>query len=295
MSGKVIIRLDTSKYAEPTQQALDEAKAYVRQRNSYATLLEGLIMEILSDAAKKITQICYKYEVDPVTFTLQSNPQMFAEISEVMDEVEEEIMTLIQQYCSINAGTDSDDIIAYIMGLGRQNRNLTDTLEDYLWRYLYDLEALIASMQIAGHDVNKATTKIVSALVSVYTTPEVKAAMSVPGIAAMYLKSKGIHYDPGTQHPSVGLSNNGAVNVTNMAKITLAMAWNRLQGMSFQNNGAIGYYQLRGSNYPCRSCDDEVGFHLGIEEIFEKPLVHPHCMCYRVPIYLNEEIENLNE
>lgn len=283
MSGKAIMRLDTSVYEEPTQEDFDEAKAFVRERNNYASLLESLIMEILRNAAREITIICYKYNIDPIAFTLQSNDSMYGEIVEVMERVEEEIMQLIQQYSAINAGDDRDSIIAYIMSLGRQNRNLTDTLEDYLWRYLYDIEALIASMQIAGHDVATATTKIVGALQSVYTTPEVRSAMSVPGIAAMYLKSKGIHYDPGTQHPSVGLSNNGAVNVTNMAKITLLMAWRRENLMAMEAEGVAGYYVMRGSSYDCKMCDSNVGFH-NIDDKEHFPPIHPHCCCIAVPI-----------
>ncbi len=290
MSGNVLVRLDTNKYQEPTQEDFDEAKAYIRQRNNYASLLESLIMDILRDAAREITEICYKYNISAEEFTMQANSQMYEEVKAVMDRIFDEIMSLIQNYSSMAATADDDRtaIVDYIMGLGRQNRDLNDTLEEYLWRFLYDLEALIASMKLAEYNVTDASTRIVGALTSVYTTPEVKAAYAVPGMAAMYIRSKGIHYDRGTMHPSVGLSNNGAVNVTNMAKITLAMAWNKYQALDFEGKGAIGYYQLRGSNYPCKSCDDEVGFHRGIADINNKPLVHPHCCCFRIPIFEKE-------
>lgn len=292
MSGKVIIRLDTKKYASPTQKDLDEAKAYIRERNNYAALLEGHILEILRNAAREITEICYKYNIDPVKFELSSNQQMYAEVTAVMDRIFDEIMNYIQEYSLMAADEKEvkDMLLQYIMSLGRQNRNLNDTLEDYMWRYLYDVEALIASMRIADVPVSEAMTKIATALLSVYTTPEVKAAFKVPGVEAMYLKSKGIHYHRGTHIASVGLSNSGAVNVINMAKITLAMAWWRKQSMDFANQGAVGYYQLRGSTYPCATCDGEVGFHRG--GIEDAPYPHPHCCCYRVPIFRKEDIES---
>lgn len=293
MSGKVIMRLNTDLYEEPTQSDLDEAKAFVRQRNNYASLLESMILQILRDAAKEITEICYKYNIDGTEFTLQSNPQMYSEVQAVMDRIFDEIMELIQNYSTMAATTEDEKehLLQYVMALGRENKNLNDTLEEYLWRYLYDLEALIASMKVAEYGVTDASAKIVGALQSVYATPEVRNAFSVPGIAAMYLKSKGVHYHRGTHIATVGLSNSGAVNVVNMAKITLAMAWNRYQATEFEEEGAIGYYQLRGSNYPCHTCDDQVGFHRGIVDIFAKPLVHPHCCCYRVPIFQKQAEE----
>lgn len=297
MSGKVIISLDTTQYKSPTQKDVDDAKAYVRRRNDSTILIESLILEKLRDAAKEITAICYKYNIEPENFVLNANENMYSQITAVMDRIDEEIMEMIEEYSSMAAESaeDKQEIIAYIHGLGRQNRNLQDTLDDYLWRYLYDLEALVASMKLAGVESGKAQTKIAAALLSVYTTPEVVRAMKAPGMKAVYLVSKGVHYDIGTQHPSVGLSNNGAKNVINMAKITVAMAWMRTQAIKFLEEGAVGYYQLRGSLYPCDSCDREVGFHLGLEGIMEKPLVHPHCCCYRVPIYAIEEAEQLTE
>ena len=287
MSNKVTIKLDTSKYQTPTQDDLEQAKDYVKQRNAYANVLESKIDTLLAQAAKDITNICYKYNIEAEDFRITANDDMFNEVSEVMDELEEEILKLIEEY-STACSKDRDRIkalIAFIITLGRQNRNLRGTLENYLNRYLYDLEALIASMKLAKYGSAEAVTKIVSNLHNVYSMPEVRKAMSIASsMSAMYIQSKGIHYDFETGRPTVGLSINGATNVTNMAKITLSIAWMRNQLLDFIENGAAGYYQLRGSNYPCKHCDDEVGFHPGIENI-SSPLPHPHCMCYRIPIF----------
>ena len=52
------MRLDTSVYEDPTQEDFDEAKAFVRERNNYASLLESLIMEILRNAARDHPNYC---------------------------------------------------------------------------------------------------------------------------------------------------------------------------------------------------------------------------------------------
>ena len=67
------------------------------------------------------------------------------------------------------------------------------------------------------------------------------------------------------------------------------MAWIKAQLMDFENLGAIGYIQMRGSNYLCDVCDAETGFHAGLPENLDWP--HPHCQCFRIPVYkIGDEI-----
>ena len=198
---------------------------------------------------------------------------------------ESEILDYIFEY-STRATSDRDHVnalAAWIALLGRGNRNLQDTLDGYLYKTMKDWEAAITALRYEKVAMAAAVTKVKSHLHSIYTMPEVRAAFKkADDFKATYIRSKGV------QKGGVGLSNNGSTNVTNMAKLTLQMAWMREQGIEFDESGAAGYYQLRGSSYPCSLCDDEVGFHKGLEGLYTKPYPHPHCCCYRVPIYLIE-------
>lgn len=284
MAESIKIRLDLSQYKLPTQEDISSAKQFILRRNEYARILEDKIDEILEDAAQEIVTICYKYNVEPKEFYISSqyNKQMMDEIAEVMDRIEAEIISLINEYAT--RCTDDKDKInklaAWIALLGRENRNLQDTLDTYLYKTMKDWEAAIAAMRSAEVEMADAITKIKSNLHGIYTMPEVRTAFNnYNDYKATYIRSRGI------MQGGVGLSNNGSTNVTNMAKITLQMAWMRGQGMEFEESGAVGYYQLRGSSYPCTICDEEVGFHKGLEELYEKPYPHPHCCCYRIPIF----------
>lgn len=147
-----------------------------------------------------------------------------------------------------------------------------------------DWEAAIAALRFANVAMADAVTKVKSNLHSIYTMPEVTDAFKhSDDFNATYIQSHGV------MAGGVGLSNNGSTNVTNMARLTLQMAWMREQGIEFDESGAAGYYQLRGSAYPCSVCDDEVGFHKGLEDLYTKPYPHPHCCCYRIPIFALEE------
>lgn len=282
--SSIRIKLDTSIYRQPTADDIRSAKKFILQRNENARVLADRIDEILEDAAERIVRICYKYDVDPEDFTISSeyNAQMMEEIAEVMDEIEETILQLIYEFAE-KVTTDKNRLkllTAWMATLGRGNRNLRDTLDGYLYKTMKDWEAAIAAMRFAKLSVANAITKIKSNLHTIYTMPEVTQAFKqASSFNATYIRSRGVMVG------GVGLSNNGSTNVTNMAKITIQMVWMRYQAMDFEESGAIGYYQLRGSNYDCKICDDEVGFHPNIQEIYLKSLPHPHCMCYRVPIY----------
>ena len=287
MAESIKIRLDGSKYIFPTSDDIASAKDFVLRRNETARNLEAKIDDCLAELAQHIVTICYRYDVVPEEFEISSryNEQMMSEIADAMDDAESEITNLIYEY-STQSTTDRDRskvLLLWIASLGRNNNNLQTTLDNYLFKMMKDVEAAVAALRKSEVALAAAITKVKSNLHTIYTMPEVQAAFkTASSFNAAYIRTRGV------VKGNVGLSNNGSTNVTNMAKITLEMAWNRSQVMDFQEQGAVGYYQLRGSLYPCEACDDEVGFHLGLEEIFESPLVHPHCCCYRVPVFAKE-------
>ena len=124
----------------------------------------------------------------------------------------------------------------------------------------------------------EAVTKVKTHLHTIYTMPEVLAAFKEAStFAATYIQSKGV------QKGGVGLQKNGSTNVTKMARVTLQMAWMRSYRMDFEESGAVGFYVLRGSSYPCSLCDSKVGFHV-IDETDCFPPFHPNCCCYVIPI-----------
>lgn len=287
MADSVKISIDTSQYRLPTQEEMKTAKQFVLRRDESAGLMESRIDMVLQDAQERIIIICYKYNVKPDEFEISKryNELMMNEISEVMDEVEEEILAIIEEYATA-VTTDKKRVsilLAWMLLLGRRNRNLRQTLNNYLNKFLKDLEAAVAAMRFAKIPLAQAITKAKTHLHTIYTMPEVMAAFKqAESFTATYIRNRGV------AKGNVGLSNNGSTNVTNMANITLQMVWMRSQAMDFKEQGAVGYYQLRGSNYICDICDDEVGFHLGVADIYLNPLPHPRCACYRIPIYRTE-------
>lgn len=284
---KAVIKLPLGEYRTPTQQELNDGKAYVKRRNEVALALTSLIEGILLDILEEIFRLCYNSNTKGEDFKIDGDDAVFEKISELMDEACDEILEYIKEYATKCTENESRAymLVLYILSLGRNKMNFERTLQNYMKRYLYDIEAMIAAYKYAGYNMPTALVKAKNAYRNVYQQPEVKAAYKVPTMKAMYIRSKGIHYDFQTGIATVGLSANGSTNVIYLAETTLKMAWNRSEALDFKEKGAVGYYQLRGSNYPCQMCDAEVGFHLSVDGIINDPLVHPHCACYRIPIY----------
>lgn len=303
MSKTINISIDTSKYRMPTQGEIDNAKKFVLRRSNTASELGSIIDNILVQAAGEIAQICLKYNIPAKDFTMTANSQMFAEVEKVMDRIDAEIMELIQDY-SLKVTNDKKKkklLAAYIASLGKGDNNLQNTLDGYLYRYLYDLEAIIASMKLSKESGAKLTTaaivaKIKSSQHSIYTTQEVRSAMSaknIPLIQAQYIRTRGKHIDA-TGLSYIGASSSNANNVIRMAEATMEMAWMRYQGLDFEDMGVVGYVQMRGSSYPCAICDEAAHVYYDLVGIFEKPYEHINCKCYRVPLFRvdkNTEIE----
>ena len=282
MANSIKLKLDTSKYDTPTQEDINAAKQFILQREEYARLLEGRVDEILNESAERIVIICYRYNVDPkhLYFGSGFNEQMMDEISFVMDETEQEIIDIINEYSTV-VTNDKDRINALLLWmatLGRGNKNLQETLDGYLFKFMKDLEAAVAALRYANATMAEAVTKVKTHLHTIYTMPEVVAAFKEAStFAATYIQSKGV------QKGVVGLPKNGSTNVTKMARVTLQMAWMRSYRMDFEESGAVGFYVLRGSSYPCSLCDSKVGFHV-IDETDCFPPFHPNCCCYVIPI-----------
>ena len=284
---KAVIKLPLGDYRAPTQQELNDGKAYVRRRNETALALTALVEDILLELLEDIFRLCYNDNTKGEDFKIDLNEAIFEKISELMDEAADDILEYIKEYATKCTTNESRIymLILYILSLGRNKMRFEKTLQTYMKRYLYDIEALIAAYKYAGYNMPTALVKAKNAYRNVYQQPEVKAAYKVPTMKAMYIRSKGIHYDFQTGIATVGLSSNGSTNVIYLAETTLKMAWNRSEALDFKEKGAVGYYQLRGSNYPCQMCDAEVGFHLSVDGIINDPMIHPHCACYRIPIY----------
>ena len=62
------------------------------------------------------------------------------------------------------------------------------------------------------------------------------------------------------------------------------MAWMRQMRQNYEDEGAEGFYVMRGSTYPCDYCQSYVGFHQ-IDEAEAFPPQHANCACFAIPVF----------
>jgi len=270
-------------YQPITEEQIRSGKNFVLRRESAANGLASLVDALLADAAAEIARIAYRYGIDPQRFMLspEYNEQMFNEISRVLDELEDEILDLTESY-SLKCTKDEKKklwLLPWLLALGRGSKGLRRTLEDRLWVFSRDLEAMIAAAANAKMSQERAVSVIRSNLHTVYGMPGMQSAfIHSPFFRAQYIRTRGV------KKGNRGSSNSEANNIIRFAKTTLQMTWMHYHQKLYEEQGAAGYMCFRGSTFPCQICDDVCNVFYPIDHPMPLP-VHASCCCYSVPVF----------
>ena len=282
MAETIKIQLENI-YKPIAEEQIRTAKNFVLRRESAANGLRSLVDALMEDAADEITRICYRYSVEPTAFIISPdyNSDMFKEIANVMDRLEDEILDLLEDY---SAKCTKDEkkkapLILWILALGRNNKGLKASLEQRLRTLLRDIEAMIAAARKAGFGTDKAVRLIRNNLHTAYQMPGMAAAFKNHSL----FKARNIRYK-GVKKGNRGESNSEANNIDRFVKTTVQMAWMHYQHELYEEKGAAGYYVLRGSTFPCDLCDSKVGFHT-MDDVEAFPPRHASCCCFTVPVF----------
>lgn len=268
----------------PTSADVRQAKQYVLQRTQAEIVLADLIDEVLNVYVGRIVRLCYQYNIAPTNFNFAATEELRRKVYALLDDMEEEIFALIEDYAIPVSKKDKHHpiLLAWLLSLGTHNWDFRTTLQYYIYRFSKDIEAAIAAMRYANINQTTAISLIRSALHEPYSLPQLMTAIkSGQFFSADMIRSGGIKTDPITHRPTSGLSRVGATNITTIARTTLSMAWMRSKHMEQQERGAAGYFVFRGSSYPCPACDHETTYFHPIQDGMVLP-VHSHCCCFAV-------------
>lgn len=299
MARKLTIRIDTSRYRKPTQQELEAAKRHILRRSEAASALQDVAEEEILDAAAELARIAMRYSIPAERFAFDSSVSepMTREAAAVMDALEESLMAHLETFTTAPAPDEGTRHLLWglVLALGHRNLGMRATLHEYLWRTLRQTEALVVAAKQQGLTQAQTTSLVRSSLGDVRGSGAYRSLMRYRHLySAPFVRSGGrATFSDGT--PNVqGVATSGLTATLNVLKGAVDKAWTEAQTMEMQRDGAVGYWQFRGSDYPCDACDEEVGFHeLGDMENDE--LVHFNCCCGRIPIYRLEQINEMSE
>lgn len=302
MARKLTIRLDTSRYRRPTQQELDAAKRFVLARNDAANAMRDIATDEIEDAAVELVQIAMRYNIPAEQFSFDSSVSepMMQEVAAVMDKLEEDLMAHLEDI--VSRAVDGEGarllLMGFVLALGHRNLGLRNTLHEYLWRTLRQCEALVAAAKAKGLPQSQTISAVRSTLGDVRSSQLLQDMSRYRHLyAAPFINNGGMAtFSDGS--PNIqGIPVSGLTATVNVLKGAVHQAWERAHMMEMQQNGAIGYYQFRGSDFPCALCDEEVGFH-PIENPDDWMYIdwpHVNCLCGRLPIYRKEELDNATD
>lgn len=94
-------------------------------------------------------------------------------------------------------------------------------------------------------------------------------------------------YDFSTPHYGRGVEISSMGALETITTFAVADAWMDWQYVEAKERGAVGYYVLRGSSYPCVECDSHTGIFFTIDNEDNKPQYHLNCCCIVVYSYVD--------
>lgn len=87
-------------------------------------------------------------------------------------------------------------------------------------------------------------------------------------------------------HFGKGVAISSKVALDTMLTYAIADAWTWYQHEKAKDDGAFGYFVLRGSSYPCQICDDAAEVFYPINDTQHIVPLHLNCKCYIVYSYV---------
>ena len=262
----------------PSEKDIEDAKMYARRRMEEQRIAMIAIEKYLLEAARRIIDIAFKYNIPPSQFQFSENMRLKEEVDAVLQALLKSIMEEIEE-AVVMASPDDDEedrkmLLFYLYNIG-DHQSVIDIAIEYIERFRYELEAFIAAGLFYGLSKAAILEEIRNNLQTPYNSELLRKAFKERVFKAVRIREKGVSFGKGQY---VAAKN----SIKRLLDATVGIVWWWWQTKVMKESGAEYYMQMRGSDYPCDICDDEAGVH-PIEEI-DTPYPHAHCYCIRVII-----------
>lgn len=257
-----------------TEKDINEAKAFILRRVEAEVSMQSHLDEALMWAAREIVRISYKYRISATMFRFSSNKDLKKEVDAVLAKLRLMIYDYTERLSVAVEKKESSHIIAYINDES-YGKTLKERINQYTNRYSFELESLIAAGLLYRYSKEKMLDSIKSSLTAPYNNRLFQDSVKHGGMEATRIRTGGISYGQG--------HSNSARNLLNtLTRNAVGMAWMMMYGQTALNKGAVGFYSFRGSSYPCKYCQDLVGYH-PINDY--QGQWHLNCRCFFVFVY----------
>lgn len=258
-----------------TKEQMQRALNFINERLSLQRSSIKDIQNALKIAAEKIVSISLKYNISPELFKFSSNQRLSFEVSEVLNDLLEELTQIVANYSEYKVEEKNHYYITTTM-LNEKYKGATlkDRLRIYVDKFSSEIEPIIAAAFLIGFSRNKTIANIKNNITDLR-----KSSLAKVAIENRIYSASNFNESMGSGFTKSSYGNIERVSIDYIARIRQKIYIEEEKN----NYGTNAWYVMRGSSYPCDLCDSEVGVH---NSDFELPPYHPRCCCLAIPIKL---------
>lgn len=222
-----------------------------------------------------ILTICEPYRNMGYSFTFDTAGDLGKDVNRILVLLSNALLEDFTDLASEYGGEDRYGAAAYATGT-RNGMNAQQRLDRHCSRLRHVIEGWIAIAFVSGLDRQKTLSRIMRYLSNPFGMPEWAGALNDTKYEASILAEGDLNRKPGLQNAlmaSISLVGEGIIND--------AHCYNAIKEIG--ESGAARYGVRRGSDFPCRACDEVCSKTYPVTEIAVP--VHPRCVCQTFPVY----------
>lgn len=250
---------------EYTQEELEEAKAYLRDRLRNESSMSSDIHRLLEMyAAYLLTALFGNATENDIQLLIQ----------DLIDQLLADVELL-----SCDTHDKKDMILLYL-----HSERYGDTIDGRVRNRVNTFYNEVFAVYTAGKLLNKTYDTLLPTIKKYFDKP-----WENPVIVEAREKQERGEIDPDYEfsepHFGKGEPIASMTALDRMLGFAIADSWMYWAWLNANGNGAKGYYVIRGSSYPCTECDSHTGIFYPIGDEDNRPQYHLNCCCLVVYSY----------
>lgn len=253
-----------------TESEYEEAVEYIRKRLENETSAKNDVITLLLAYAEALLLLFYRES---------PSEDINALVEELADQLIDDTYIL-----GVDEHDDKRTEIMLWMNSERGGDTMEGRIRSRVGTFLTELGALYYAANLLGLSMNVVIDSIGDNLKNPWDNPIIKEAKEKIDSGELVGDKEQLeepHFGKGVE-----ISSMGALQKIMSYHVADAFMWYGYQ--EAVENGAIGYFVIRGSSYPCDTCQSEadVGFH-PIDDNHHIAPLHMNCVCSIVYVYEN--------
>lgn len=256
-----------------------EAKERVKQVVEIMILADSDLKRVIRKYLNKLTELSLEYADLGKDFTFDARELLRQDIDALFELMQEELFDLMNQrskQASELIEEDADETHPFI-SLNYKGGNVSSRISNYLSNIRKELETYIAIGIVDKLNRDDIVNLYLSNLKHPYKSKEFVDAVNEGEYKAERIKNKGVTF-------GVGKYVSAFSGLKMLEQDTIYKAYNySLQRSWLLSGDVIGWYTVRGSNFPCPDiCDPMVKVFHPITEPYYG--YHTRCVCPMIPV-----------